>query len=241
MKKILLILAVLIFASNVEAQQTLRFGEVQLKDTLNGQVIIKDASSSPPTRANLYVGSINVIGTISNISELQAGTGGMSLQSSSFPSHNIVLNSDGSTVYGAQDGQAHTFEVNSTEVAHFDSDGLNVTGLIETEDITVSGLIQGTQGTLASATNMGVPTANFITVSGTTNISTMSTTGIQAGTQIILRFGGSLTITHSGVEGGFALTGSVNKAVTAGQRALFVLFDAGGTKYWLQTSAFITD
>jgi len=107
-------------------------------------------------------------------------------------------------------------------------------GLIQADGgltVLATKMIQGSQGTdLASANDMAVPTSNYCDVTGTTQINTMATTSLQAGTMVVLQFDASVTVKHAtaGTGAQFQLSAAGDFAATAGD-TLMVVFD--GT-YW---------
>lgn len=123
----------------------------------------------------------------------------------------------------------------STEFFNSDADGNMTLGWSGQSVALNGGVLQGAKGTdLASSNNMAVPSANYCDVTGTTQINTMSATGLQAGTVIILQFDGSVTVkqTTAGVGAQFQLAGSADFSATAGD-TLQVVYD--GT-YWREVS-----
>lgn len=74
----------------------------------------------------------------------------------------------------------------------------NQTVVATAGSLVLTAFTKGIQGTdLASANNMGVPTSNYVDVTGTTQINTMAATNITAGTIVTLQFDGSVTVKHN--------------------------------------------
>lgn len=97
------------------------------------------------------------------------------------------------------------------------------------------GLVITKQGTdLASANNMAAPTANYVDVTGTTQINTMAVGSAVAGTFVTLQFDSNPTVKHAtaGTGAQFQLSGAVDFAASAGD-TLMVVYD--GT-YWREVS-----
>lgn len=90
----------------------------------------------------------------------------------------------------------------------------------------LTGAINGTLTTLTSAAtvNIGVANANYIIISGTTNISSFDS--IQAGTRRFTRFSGTLTITYSS---SMLIPGGKNLTVYSGDVLEWV---SGGSGIW---------
>jgi len=116
----------------------------------------------------------------------------------------------------------YVFKVDGVEVCQIKDDGITMT----------TKMIQGAQGTdIASANDATLTiTGNYFDITGNTQINTLSATGIQAGTLIVLQFDSNPVVKHATAGAGaqFQLAGAGDFSATAGD-TLGVIFD--GT-YW---------
>ncbi len=112
------------------------------------------------------------------------------------------------------------------------------TGTVTAPALVMTGRIQGNQGAdVASASDLTLGNGNLFYVTGTTDITAITTTGWQNGSEITLRFQGVLNLAHNTAGGGgtlpLYLDGATNIATTANDVITFVLTSAG----WLQKGA----
>jgi len=120
----------------------------------------------------------------------------------------------------------YVWKVDGTEIFQIDDDGI----------VMSSKMLQGAKGTdIASANDATLTlTGNYFDVTGTTQINTLSATGVQAGTIIVLQFDEAVTVKHgtAGAGAQFQLAGAGDLSATPGD-TLMVIYD--GT-YWREIS-----
>jgi len=113
---------------------------------------------------------------------------------------------------------------------------LRLDGTGTVQSCVASRMIQGAQGTDIASANDATFThdGNYFDVTGAVQTNTLSATGIQAGTMIILQFDGAPTVKHATAGAGaqFQLAGAADFVATAGD-TLMLVYD--GT-YWREVS-----
>lgn len=111
---------------------------------------------------------------------------------------------------------------NSTPAQYWARTGINLTPTTSGDSVTMSGRFHFDKGAnIAAAGDLTLGgDGNFFTITGNTTINAILTTGWQAGSEIILFFTGTPTVSHNTSGGGstakIKLDGEVNMAAVSG-------------------------